>query len=325
MKRTICRLILALPLAFVLLLPVKARLQNLGAAEANTALQGTRLTYYPRPNFNQCQADCANNANCKGFTWIQAGTYNASDAAMCYLMSAVTGKNSARGHYSAVKGTTGGSPGGTYLGCYRDPNNPFDLDGYLVRSRTNTPQRCIETCRQKGFKYAGVQYGESCLCGNSYGKYGQANNCNYKCTGDPGQICGGHNANSVYATGAGGGTGGGGGGGGGATISAYKLEGFWQFHQQCKGPWELLIGIKPTSDTTFEGGFENGNGTIKDGRISGNQITFTRVVYEPLNQVQKHWGTLVNEGGRLKIINGGWSGYYQENCNEAKTWRAEKR
>jgi hypothetical protein len=199
---------------------------SLGAREDNTALNGTRLTYYQRPDFNQCQADCANNANCKGFTWIQAGTYNANDAAMCYLMSAVTGRYSARGHFSGVKGDGGGT---------------------------------------------------------------------------------------------------GGGGGGGATISAYKLEGSWQFNQQCKGPWGLLIGIKPTSDTTFEGGFENGNGTIKDGRISGNQITFTRVIYEPLNQVQSHWGTLVNEGGRLKIINGGWSGHGQETCNEAKTWRAEKR
>jgi hypothetical protein len=112
-------------------------------------------------------------------------------------------------------------------------------------------------------------------------------------------------------------------GGGGATISAYKLEGHWDYHQRCKGPWTPLMGIKPTSDTTFEGGFENGNGAIKDGRVSGNQITFTRVIYG--DQVQKHWGTLVNEGGRLKIIDGGWSGYYQETCNEAKTWRAEKR
>ncbi|HEX4951462.1 MAG TPA: PAN domain-containing protein [Blastocatellia bacterium] len=92
MKRTICLLTPVLILAFVLLLPPVARLQSLGAAEANTALQG----YYQRPSVGQCQADCANNANCKGFTWIQAGTYNANDAAMCYLLSAVTGKTSAR-------------------------------------------------------------------------------------------------------------------------------------------------------------------------------------------------------------------------------------
>jgi hypothetical protein len=52
-----------------------------------------------------------------------------------------------------------------------------------------------------GYPYAGVQYGESCLCGNRYGRYGAADNCNYRCTGDPHQTCGGFSANSVYATG----------------------------------------------------------------------------------------------------------------------------
>jgi hypothetical protein len=98
-------------------------------------------------------------------------------------------------------GATPHQTSASYLGCYKDPNNPFDLDGHLVRSQTNTPQRCIETCRAKGFAYAGVQYGQSCLCGNSYGKFGKANNCNMTCTGDSRQNCGGYNSNAVYATG----------------------------------------------------------------------------------------------------------------------------
>jgi hypothetical protein len=60
----------------------------------NTSLDGTRITYYPRPSFAQCQADCAANANCRGFAWIRPGAYNPGDAAMCYLLSAVTGKTS---------------------------------------------------------------------------------------------------------------------------------------------------------------------------------------------------------------------------------------
>jgi hypothetical protein len=56
----------------------------------NTSFNGSRITYYPSPSFEQCQADCAANANCKGFTWIRPGAYNPGDAAMCYLMSAVT-------------------------------------------------------------------------------------------------------------------------------------------------------------------------------------------------------------------------------------------
>ncbi len=106
-------LTLAAAVACVLLNPQTASTQGLGAREDNTSLNGTRLTYYQQPSFGQCQADCANNANCKGFTWIQAGTYNAGDAAMCYLLSAVTGRSSARGHFSAVKGAAGGGGCGT--------------------------------------------------------------------------------------------------------------------------------------------------------------------------------------------------------------------
>lgn len=88
-----------------------------------------------------------------------------------------------------------------YMGCFKDSNNPFDLDGYLERSRQNSPKRCIDLCAAKGFAYAGVQYGESCVCGNRYGTQGQANNCNMACTGDAKTVCGGANANSVYSTG----------------------------------------------------------------------------------------------------------------------------
>jgi cytoskeletal protein RodZ len=89
-----------------------------------------------------------------------------------------------------------------YIGCYKD-TSAYDLDGFLERSRSNTPERCIATCRAKGFKFAGVQYSESCLCGNSYGKYGAADNCNMRCTGDSSQICGGYSSNGVYSTGVG--------------------------------------------------------------------------------------------------------------------------
>ena len=56
----------------------------------NTSFNGSRITYYQRPSFALCQADCAANANCKGLTWIRPGAYNPSDPGMCYLMSAVT-------------------------------------------------------------------------------------------------------------------------------------------------------------------------------------------------------------------------------------------
>jgi hypothetical protein len=100
----------------------------------------------------------------------------------------------------------GGGGGGThaageYLGCFKDPNNPYNLDGFLGHPANNTPEACTAICRDKGFKYAGVEWSVSCLCGDSYDHYGTANNCDMACPGDSSEICGGFGSNSVFATG----------------------------------------------------------------------------------------------------------------------------
>ncbi len=122
-------LTLTLVTVVVLLFPLSASTQDFGALEENTSLNGTRITYYQRPSVGQCQVDCANNPNCKGFTWIAAGTYNANDAAMCYLMSSVTGRATARGHISGVKGAAGGGeeklPPNFTTGSWN-----YSIDGY---------------------------------------------------------------------------------------------------------------------------------------------------------------------------------------------------
>ena len=48
--------------------------------------------------------------------------------------------------------------------------------------------------------YAGVQAGYACLCGNSYGKYGNISEsmCQTSCPGDETQTCGGGWANAIY-------------------------------------------------------------------------------------------------------------------------------
>jgi hypothetical protein len=84
----------------------------------------------------------------------------------------------------------------TRLGCFKD-TSVLDLDGYLERSNENTPERCADICKKKGFRFAAVQNGESCLCGNSYGKYGPADNCTMRCTGGL-MTCGGSSANEVF-------------------------------------------------------------------------------------------------------------------------------
>jgi len=90
-----------------------------------------------------------------------------------------------------------------YLGCYKDQGDPYgtrgrDLSGYMFSSPNMTTELCISECRKRGFAFAGTQYGSQCFCGNSYGKFGPANNCNMPCSGNKSEICGGFWANSIY-------------------------------------------------------------------------------------------------------------------------------
>lgn len=73
-------------------MPTPTKPKPMFAVMDNMTFNGSRITYYPRTSFGLCQADCAGNASCKGFTWIRPGAYNPGDAAMCYLMSAVTAR-----------------------------------------------------------------------------------------------------------------------------------------------------------------------------------------------------------------------------------------
>ena len=91
-----------------------------------------------------------------------------------------------------------------YIGCFQDSGDPQgltdrDLSGFMTNSKDMTIEKCIQICSEKGFKYAGLQYGIQCFCGNSYGKYGESYSCNYVCSGNQDEICGGYWANSVYS------------------------------------------------------------------------------------------------------------------------------
>jgi len=82
-----------------------------------------------------------------------------------------------------------------YLGCFKDTRSR-DLD--LASTNAGTIESCVALCANKGLKYAGAQFGGQCFCGNQYGKYGQSNACDAKCSGNPNEICGGTYANSIY-------------------------------------------------------------------------------------------------------------------------------
>lgn len=109
-------------------------------------------------------------------------------------------------------GATGGIPprppvgavqppaAGGFLGCFKDAGDR-DLNGASTSTGNMSTEQCTAFCRDRGFSFAGTQYASYCFCDNKYGKYGNASNCDMKCSGNPTQTCGGTWANSVYGTG----------------------------------------------------------------------------------------------------------------------------
>jgi hypothetical protein len=66
-----------------------------------------------------------------------------------------------------------------------------------------TPKRCIESCSNESYIFAGVQARSYCFCGNTVpvkSIYAPAAECNRPCKGDQDQICGGRWRMNVYTT-----------------------------------------------------------------------------------------------------------------------------
>ncbi len=286
--------------AFALLFAFPTLAQTLGPNENETSLNGTNLTYYQRPAVAQCQNDCANNPNCKGFTWIMAGTYNRTDAAMCYLLSAVNGRSRTRGHVSGVK-TTAAAPAGTEAGMSLTGTR---LTYYQRPSGAQCQADCVNNPQCNGFTWiepGTYSANDAAMC--------------YLLSAVTGRSPARGHFSGVKQTSAG--TGVSGGTPAGLTLPIGSF--FWQWHA-CNDEYGLLIGINSTDGVNFTGGFENGNGSIKNGTVRGGRIEFDR----ESGWTQHYSGQLLNDGGKLKIVNGAWSGAYQEKCPGRLNWHAEK-
>ena len=82
-----------------------------------------------------------------------------------------------------------------YLGCFKENSPERQLDQQLYGSSTLTNGQCMQDCfvHAKNFIYAGTQYHRECWCGNRLPslKVGDED-CNFDCTGNGTQICGGN-------------------------------------------------------------------------------------------------------------------------------------
>lgn len=86
------------------------------------------------------------------------------------------------------------------MGCFADNLQARDLPVF-TSSFIITPESCITRCFSLGTKYAGMQNGEECWCGDSFGKRGESRSCDMRCNGNEDSYCGGMLANSIYRSG----------------------------------------------------------------------------------------------------------------------------
>lgn len=151
----------------------------------------------PYPDYKLCQKACKEDRKCKAWAYVKPFTVQ-GPMPRCWLKNTIPPavKNSAVISGYKKRDIVASKEEG-YIGCYRDQGDR-DLNGYFFSSDLLTPEVCSKACARMGFKYAGVQYGSQCFCGNEYGKYGPADNCDMKCSGDASKVCGGTWANSIY-------------------------------------------------------------------------------------------------------------------------------
>lgn len=81
-----------------------------------------------------------------------------------------------------------------YDGCWKENNPGRQLKIQLWgQDHNNTNGKCISACADLGYTYAGTQYVEECWCGNKIpSSQSNETDCNYACSGDETETCGGN-------------------------------------------------------------------------------------------------------------------------------------
>ncbi|KPI43427.1 putative fungistatic metabolite [Cyphellophora attinorum] len=84
-----------------------------------------------------------------------------------------------------------------YAGCFKENDPGRQLQTQIYSSDTaNNNSACISQCAASGYIFAATQYRAQCWCGYNRPKtLVTDDNCNFPCTGDSNQICGGNGVN----------------------------------------------------------------------------------------------------------------------------------
>lgn len=78
-----------------------------------------------------------------------------------------------------------------YQGCYYD-RIPYEINELVfVNKDKMTNKMCQMVCSNFGYNFSATYNQYHCSCGNLFGSYNRANNCDLKCPGDFSEFCGG--------------------------------------------------------------------------------------------------------------------------------------
>ncbi|TRY71302.1 hypothetical protein DNTS_002245 [Danionella cerebrum] len=87
-----------------------------------------------------------------------------------------------------------------YIGCYVDDTKRRALRGVsFLDYKKMTIFRCQDNCAERGYLFAGLEFGAECYCGHKIqGLNVSESECNMECKGEKSNICGGPNRLSIY-------------------------------------------------------------------------------------------------------------------------------
>ncbi|KAM6422945.1 sialate:O-sulfotransferase 2 isoform 2-T6 [Liasis olivaceus] len=87
-----------------------------------------------------------------------------------------------------------------YIGCYVDNTHQRALRGVsFFDYKKMTLFRCQDNCAERGYLYAGLEFGAECYCGHKILAVNASDSeCNMECKGEKSSICGGVNRLSIY-------------------------------------------------------------------------------------------------------------------------------
>ncbi|NXC35133.1 WSCD2 protein, partial [Campylorhamphus procurvoides] len=87
-----------------------------------------------------------------------------------------------------------------YIGCYVDNTRRRTLRGMsFFDYKKMTVFRCQDNCAERGYLYAGLEFGAECYCGHKIqAENASESECNMECKGERSNTCGGINRLSIY-------------------------------------------------------------------------------------------------------------------------------